>query len=214
MEMPQHAPLMDDEFNESSANPFAMALAVLGIVLGGAGLYFGLTANQRLTPISATLEQGSSSAAAITSQIEGFQQQIAELEAEAEELRQKLGRAIAYGDGRDKKINKVAADLSEAINQDRAQIEKLSAELAKLASGGVRVASAAATISAASTTPAASDSTEALASAAGTYQIQSGDTLGKVASAKGVSLQDLLDANPGIQPTRLSIGQTINIPAN
>lgn len=210
MEMPQHARLMDDEFNETSANPFAMALAVLGIVLGGAGLYFGLTANQRLAPISATLEEGSSSAAVLTQQIEGFQQQIAELEAEVEELRQTLKRANAYGNGRDKAIKQLTA----AINENREQLGKYGKELTELASGSVRVSPAPVPSATPAATVSPSSSTEAVSSPAGTYTIQSGDTLGKVASAKGVSLQELLDANPGIQPTRLSIGQTINIPAN
>ena len=213
MEMPQHAPLMEDEFNESSANPFAMALAVLGIVLGGAGLYFGLTANQRLTSISATLEEGSSSAAALTQQIDGFQQQIAELEAEAEELRQALKRANAYGNGRDKAIKQLEA----AINDNRKRMGEYGEELSELASSGVRVAPAPAAPTSTSSTTTASDSSGTVTATAGsatTYRIQSGDTLGRVASAKGISLQDLLDANPGIEPTRLSIGQTINVPAN
>ncbi len=47
-----------------------------------------------------------------------------------------------------------------------------------------------------------------------TYNIQSGDNFAKIASAKGISLQALLDANPGVDPRRLQIGQAINIPAN
>ena len=107
-----------------------MALAVLAIVLGGAGLYFGLTANQRLTPIRATLEEGSSSAAQLTQQLDGFEQQIAELEAEAEELRQALKRSNAYGNGRDKAIKQLTA----AINENREQLGKYGEELTELAS--------------------------------------------------------------------------------
>ncbi len=45
------------------------------------------------------------------------------------------------------------------------------------------------------------------------YTIQQGDTLGLIAAAYGLDLQVLLDANPGIEPTYLSIGQVIIIPA-
>ena len=47
-----------------------------------------------------------------------------------------------------------------------------------------------------------------------TYKIQAGDTFGKIASQKGVSLDALLEANPNTDPRRLSIGKEINIPAN
>lgn len=45
------------------------------------------------------------------------------------------------------------------------------------------------------------------------YSIVAGDTLSKIAERKGVSLDALLAANPGIQPAALTIGQTITIPS-
>lgn len=45
------------------------------------------------------------------------------------------------------------------------------------------------------------------------YRIQSGDTLLVVARRFGVTLQQVLDANPGVNPNRLQIGQEIIIPA-
>jgi len=44
------------------------------------------------------------------------------------------------------------------------------------------------------------------------YMIRENDTLSGIATRFGVSLQALLAANPGIQPTTLSIGQTLTIP--
>jgi len=46
-----------------------------------------------------------------------------------------------------------------------------------------------------------------------TYVIKKGDTLGAIAKAEGVNLNDLMAANPGIDPKRLRIGQEIHIPA-
>ena len=56
---------MEDDANQSPSNmvPVALALAVLGIVLGAAGLYFGLTANQRLNPIDESVSAGATSSA-------------------------------------------------------------------------------------------------------------------------------------------------------
>ena len=51
--------------------------------------------------------------------------------------------------------------------------------------------------------------------AAGTdYVIKSGDTMGKIAKANGVSLKALLNANPGVDPKKLKPGKKITIPAS
>jgi LysM repeat protein len=44
-----------------------------------------------------------------------------------------------------------------------------------------------------------------------TYTVQSGDTLGSIASKTGTSVARLEQLNPGIDPTALRIGQTIRV---
>jgi putative chitinase len=51
------------------------------------------------------------------------------------------------------------------------------------------------------------------APAASEYVVVKGDTLGKIAKKNGVSLKALEDANPGVIPTKLKIGQKLAIPA-
>ncbi len=46
----------------------------------------------------------------------------------------------------------------------------------------------------------------------GTYVVQSGDTYGKIAKKHGTTSSAIQDANPGVDPSRLKIGQTINLP--
>ncbi len=46
-----------------------------------------------------------------------------------------------------------------------------------------------------------------------TYTIKRGDTLLEIARRSGISLAELLAANPGIAPEALSVGQVIQIPA-
>ncbi|MHB8375944.1 MAG: LysM peptidoglycan-binding domain-containing protein [Dehalococcoidia bacterium] len=46
-----------------------------------------------------------------------------------------------------------------------------------------------------------------------TYTVKSGDTLAGIAQRLGISLQDLRAANPSINPSALSLGQTIKLPA-
>jgi LysM repeat protein len=45
------------------------------------------------------------------------------------------------------------------------------------------------------------------------YVVVKGDTLGKIAKRNGVTLKTLEEANPGIVPTKLKVGQKISIPA-
>lgn len=44
------------------------------------------------------------------------------------------------------------------------------------------------------------------------YRIKSGDTLYKIAKYYNISLDDLVEANPSIDPDKLAVGQTICIP--
>jgi LysM repeat protein len=46
----------------------------------------------------------------------------------------------------------------------------------------------------------------------GGYAVEAGDTPEKIAKKLGVKLQALMDANPGIDPKRLQIGQKLNVP--
>ena len=45
------------------------------------------------------------------------------------------------------------------------------------------------------------------------YVVVHGDTLGKIAKKNGVTLSALKAANPGIEPTKLKVGQKLTIPA-
>jgi LysM repeat protein len=45
------------------------------------------------------------------------------------------------------------------------------------------------------------------------YTVVAHDTLGKIAKKSGVTLKALEDANPGVVPTKLKIGQKLSIPA-
>jgi LysM repeat protein len=45
-----------------------------------------------------------------------------------------------------------------------------------------------------------------------TYTVASGDTLGSIAAKQGTTVDALLQANPGITPTNMQIGDTITLP--
>ena len=46
----------------------------------------------------------------------------------------------------------------------------------------------------------------------GTYTVQAGDTLTKIARQLGVTVKSLTDANPGLNPIKLRIGQKMKLP--
>ena len=195
------------EVSESSSNMIPIALAVLALVLGGAGLYFGLTANQRLTPLNATLEAGATGTAQLQKSIDQLEIEITELSAQLSDLQSSSKRNAAYANQRDQAIKKLASE----INATREQIIKTAESLNELAASGVRRAAPAASASP-SATPSADSPAEP--TPPGVYVIESGDTFGKIATKTGVSLDALLAANPDAAPRRLSIGQQITIPGN
>ncbi len=205
---------MEEDFETSSgASMVPIALALLAIVLGGAGLYFGLNANQRIAPIAESLDEGTSSAARIDKQLSALETQLAELSAQSSELKKTVDRLRLYGSQSEQMAKQAAA----GVKSNREELVKLAEKMKELATVSVRRASTTATAHSVSPKPQGEDVTSAPPPASGTastYKIQSGDTFGKIASLKGVSLDALLAANPDADPRRLAIGQVINIPAN
>lgn len=200
----------DVEVNESSSQMIPIALAVLAAVLGGAGLYFGMTANQRIEPLTASLDAGVSSDAQLEKTVSKLETRIEELTAANQDLKASLKRANAYDSQRDQALKKLQA----AVLENRSQIEKSAAQVNSLASAPAPVAvlepEPAAVEEAVSTD--VSESNAAVPS--GTYSIESGDTLQRVSTMTGIPLQAILDANPGVDPRRLRVGQVIQLPSN
>ncbi|MFP4069285.1 MAG: LysM peptidoglycan-binding domain-containing protein [Opitutales bacterium] len=208
---------MEDEEIQSSGSMIPAALAVLAIVLGGAGLYFGLSANQRLSPISESVTAGGDSAARLEQQVAEVDTRLGELSAQLDEFEGRLKRTSLYISQNEQGIKKLASE----INLDRGQIKELGDKLSELASKGVRAGAPAATArsNGAAEGGGGSDGSEDADSEdddgeGTTYRIQSGDTFARIAAEHGVGLQQLLDANPTADPRRLRIGQEITIPAN
>ncbi|MGZ0654337.1 LysM peptidoglycan-binding domain-containing protein [Coraliomargarita sp. W4R53] len=212
-----------EEDNESSGTSMVpLALALLAIVLGGAGLYFGLNANQRIAPLTESVDEGTSAAARIDKQLSTLDTRISELTAQNRQLKetvQRLGRESSQ-------TLRLANQAGSGVTSNRDELIKLAKKMSELATTGVRSAapvrsapsgSSISSGAASSSSTAASDEASEAPVAAGSasvYEIQSGDTFGKIATLKGVSLDALIGANPDADPRRLRIGQSINIPAN
>jgi LysM repeat protein len=200
---------MEDDINQTPNNMIPVALAVFGIVLGGAGLYFGLTANQRINSIDASVEAGTSSSARAEKKISGFDTQIAELAARLAEQNKTVSRLRVYSSQGEQAVKKLASELK--VNRE--QIVKTAESLNELAAAGFRPTPSVSNAEVTSTVSTEPSVAAASPVDATMYTIVSGDTFGRIAAKIGVSVQAILDANPDVDPRRLSIGQAIHIPA-
>lgn len=204
-----YLPIMDDddEIVESSggANMLPLALAVLGLVVGGAGLYFGISANQRLSTVDASVEAGSSSALLFEKQIETLNTQVSELSMLLKEQEDAMTRQRNYANVTERAVKQ----LGSSVNENRDQLNKLTDQVVELASRGVKPAP-----QVAQSNPNVNSGSGSDGPVAGVYTIESGDTFARIAAKTGVSLQALLDANSDTDPRRLRIGQQIKIPGN
>lgn len=212
---------MEDDTLQSPSNMVPVALAVFGIVLGAAGLYFGLTANQRINPIDESVGASISSSAKLEKVMDSYDTQIAELNAQLEEQVKTISRLRVYssqGEQKVKQLEQAVNQLASDLSANREQIVKTAKTLNEYAAAGFRAPSKpvtpTVTVSATDgTATLTADATPAVAGEATTYQIVAGDNFGKIATRAGVSVQAIMDANPGVDPRRLSIGQAIQIPA-
>ena len=201
---------MDDDVAQPSGNMIPIAIAVLAIVLGTAGLYFGFNANKRLSSIDTSIQSSSNSAVEIEKSINFFDARIAELENQILDQAKIINRLRTYSSQSEQAIKKLNNELS--VNRD--QIVKTAKQVNEIRSGGspVRTVSNDSNARTAERTRNAEEP-QTRASEGRTYSIVSGDSFSKIANQFGVSLQSIIDANPNADPRRLAIGQKIIIPS-
>jgi N-acetylmuramoyl-L-alanine amidase len=182
---------MDEATDQNNSGILPLALAVLAIVVGGAGLYFGLTVNKTVRPLAEAIHSEQGTVAMTAEQVDSLEAKIKELADQNKELNSALSRLRAYGNERDKRLKALTLELNK-------QGERLTQAPRQNSSADIDQASA----------------FNPTAVGAGNYMIQAGDTLSKIATQSGVDLKALMDANPGVDPRRLRIGQAIVIPSN
>jgi LysM repeat protein len=195
----------DDSIESSGGSGFvAIALAILAVLVGGAGLYFGMSANQRLNTVNAEVEARSGTDARLQKIVDGLSVQVDELSARLTEQEGAQARQKTYGNMSERAIKA----LEIGIKEDREAIQKIATQITEL---GTRTVKTTAPVKAEASSNSASVSSS---SGASIYVIESGDTFARIASKVGVSLQTILDLNPEVDPRRLRIGQAINLPSN
>lgn len=185
---------MEDELTEKRISVFPLAIGALSIVLGSAGLYFGLQAKKDLEPLLESAEKDRIHIESSTQKVIDFEKRLSELAESNKETESALKRIRIYGNERDKLLKELEAALKNC-EAAVAQVSSIPSIPISASSNGT-------------VTPVVGSE------GFGSYVIKSGDSFAKVSSQSGVALQKLLDANPGVDPKRLQIGQTIVIPQN
>jgi LysM repeat protein len=167
------------------------------------------------------LEQLSSSIQDVQTSLTQQNKRITDLESKISAMQDKLnapgGNDYASADD----LKKLAEQVQEIDKKRQADNEKILAALEKLGKGGGGGHSSDVTPITPTTdstpTPSGGNSTSTVGDHY-EYKIQSGNTLSAIAKAyqaKGikVSVKQILDANPGLDPKNLIVGKVINIPA-
>ncbi|NCG08606.1 MAG: LysM peptidoglycan-binding domain-containing protein [Verrucomicrobia bacterium] len=182
---------MEEDYNTSSTGILPLALAVLALVIGGAGLYFGLNANQALRSLQEMRNTEEGALAKSAQEVANLKDSVKGLTDRNKDIESAVSRLRAYGNERDKRIKNLTLEVDKKRDRTEAKADAIVGNASQSNSTAVSPTVA-----------------------VGNYPIQSGDTFSSIASKSGVKLQALLDANPGVDPRRLRIGQTITIPGN
>lgn len=165
---------MQLEGNGSSLGSYIITgLAILGIALGGAGLYVGVAGR--------TAERAQDD--------------------RLSELEQRVSRLSGATDELNTQVRGLHNQTRMALQSVNDQIVQLREELKPKAT---------ALSPAPPASPAASQT--APTTPVKSYTIRPGDLLGKVAKDHGTTVDAILKVNPGLNPSRLKIGQTIQMP--
>ncbi|HLP09540.1 MAG TPA: LysM peptidoglycan-binding domain-containing protein [Opitutaceae bacterium] len=101
----------------------------------------------------------------------------------------------------------LAKQTQDGFNQVSGAMETMRADINKLATARTAPAPKAGKEGAAAGAAGAEK-----AGPGGDYTVKAGDTPAKIARAHGVSIDAIMAANPGLEPTKLKVGQKINLP--
>lgn len=205
--------------NKSSFLP--MALSLVALALAAAALFLAVNSAKKLDSAQETLTVKADKAIAASVEVSNIAPKLQSLANQINEVRSSTKTAS------NKTVSDVKSALeyySKLINENRALISANQEALKTIAlelrdrptKSQTRAKAQASEQQAAPQEQQKTEQTEqsatAATSGAKTYKIKSGDYLAKIAKKFKVSIKALQDANPGIEPSKLQIGQEINIP--
>ncbi|MBC2607051.1 LysM peptidoglycan-binding domain-containing protein [Pelagicoccus albus] len=200
--------LSSSDLDSPSKTPLFIAIAA--VILALVSLWMGWMGLSRATLLEAEIKR-----------LEEAASDDSGLEEAVQANKDRLEQLSTSVNGFSKNVNKALKEASDDLAKTRSDVRRVAmdAGMAKkmveeLEEKGVQVS----VVPTASSSPARSaepvaKAPDAAPGKSGVYTIKSGDTLGKIAAAYKISLSQLQEANPGIDPRRLRIGQQLVVPA-
>ncbi len=195
--------------NKTSA--IAVIIALVGIVVGVTGIVLANKAQNEVRTLEARMAAKPDKTQDLQKTVAGLDERLVKLGGEFV----KLGRA-------DRTIQentqKAFTEVGSSIGENREAINGLTTKLTELVGnlGNWKPTTSIRTTSTPATSEPSGTTTPEVATGTltddGIYTIQSGDTFSSVAKKMGVSLSQLIAANPTANPNSLQIGQQIVIP--
>ncbi len=208
---------MEEEYTSpASEKPSMLPLILggLGVVLGLLGIIFAMSAKSNLTKMSAELEQKMNVLAASGNEAKGLKKTIESIESAHNNL--------AF------QVDDIKKTQKSIIEQTQLAFERISSELNKnrdmiaqgaparprttTATGTTADGKPAPTTAGSSNKPASTNGTAAAPAGDGSYVIEKGDTVAKIAKKLGLKQSDIMGANPALEPNKMKVGQTIKLP--
>lgn len=196
--------LSSADLDASSKTPLfigiaAVIIAVIGVWLGWLGFSKANELEARIADISGAADSISKLESTVSSNSETIRKAAGKISS----IESNLGTVTGA-------VEKDVADVKRSMRSLAMQAGTALKKVEALEEQGVPIASAPKPSSSAPTSKGENTSPS---SSSTTHTIASGDTYGKLSTKYKVSVNDLLDANPGVDPRRLRIGQKILIPS-
>ena len=161
-------------------------LPIAGVIVGVIALILGGTALSKVSSLSKKVP-------------DGLAESVQKIDLIESEARSASSAAEKANNG----INSLSRSSQDAFNAVAAQITEVRGDVAKIHEAATKAPAAKA--GAANKGP--------VVAGPGEYVIKSQDSGAKIARANGVSLADLMAVNPGVNWTKLKVGDKIKLPA-
>ncbi|MBN2069061.1 MAG: LysM peptidoglycan-binding domain-containing protein [Opitutales bacterium] len=188
-------------------------IGILGLVFGITGIVMANSAGKKVEAFKAEITARPDKSAILEKKVETMERQLGAIADKTSSMEQAV-RELSKLPTRTE-ITKTFNDVAGQIRTNREQLNAFAAEFEKLNkrfSGAPVKTTAPAAATSSSGAPSGADQPAVEMPEEGIYIVQAGDMLGKIASKFHTTVDKLIEANPGIDPRRLQIGQRILIP--
>jgi LysM repeat protein len=158
-------------------------LPVAGVVVGVLALLVGAYATIKVSSLQKT--------------VASHEEKIAKIDG----LEQQVSTAASTADKAARDITTLNRSTQDAFNTVAASLGTIQASVTKIEESQKRPTAAA-----------KGGSHEPAVAGPGEYVVKGGDTFAKIARAQGVSLADMQSVNPGVDSSKLKVGQKLKLP--